>query len=129
MLDLESWAPRVLSLLRVIFALLYVEHGLMLIAQFPAPEPGHHLLTPLILASGYIATVGGALIASIDPASPATQGGLKPGDVILTYDSKPVDRSRQLPRLVADSAPNKPVSIAASAQNIAACSTRTWRCS
>jgi serine protease Do len=53
----------------------------------------------------------GALIASIDPASPATQGGLKPGDVILTYDGKPVDRSRQLPRLVADSAPNKPIKL------------------
>jgi serine protease Do len=53
----------------------------------------------------------GALIASIDPASPATQGGLKPGDVILTYDGKPVDRSRQLPRFVADSAPNKPVKL------------------
>ncbi|MBV8778478.1 MAG: Do family serine endopeptidase [Alphaproteobacteria bacterium] len=53
----------------------------------------------------------GALIASIDPASPATQGGLKPGDVILSYDGKPVERSRQLPRLVADSAPDKPVKL------------------
>jgi len=53
----------------------------------------------------------GALIASIDPASPASQGGLKPGDVILTYDGKPIDRSRQLPRLVADSAPNKPAKL------------------
>ncbi len=44
----------------------------------------------------------GALIASIDQASPAMQGGLKPGDVILTYDGKPVDRSRQLPRFVAE---------------------------
>jgi serine protease Do len=31
--------------------------------------------------------------------------------VILTYDGKPVDRSRQLPRLVADSAPDKPVKL------------------
>ena len=53
----------------------------------------------------------GALIAAIDPASPAMQGGLKPGDVILTYDGKPVDRSRQLPRLVADSAPDKPIKV------------------
>ena len=53
----------------------------------------------------------GALIASIDQGSPAMQGGLKPGDVILTYDGKPVDRSRQLPRLVADSAPDKPVKV------------------
>jgi serine protease Do len=53
----------------------------------------------------------GALIASIDPASPATQSGLRPGDVILSYDGKPVDRSRQLPRFVADSAPEKPVKL------------------
>ncbi|HXC29685.1 MAG TPA: Do family serine endopeptidase [Stellaceae bacterium] len=53
----------------------------------------------------------GALVASVDQASPAMQGGLKPGDVILTYDGKPVDRSRQLPRFVADSVPDKPVKV------------------
>jgi len=53
----------------------------------------------------------GALIAAIDQDSPATQAGLIPGDVILTYDGKPVDRSRQLPRLVADSAPDKPLKL------------------
>jgi serine protease Do len=53
----------------------------------------------------------GALIAAIDPASPATQSGLRPGDVILSYDGKPVDRSRQLPRFVADSVPDKPVKV------------------
>jgi serine protease Do len=31
--------------------------------------------------------------------------------VILSYDGKAVDRSRQLPRFVADSAPNKPVKL------------------
>jgi serine protease Do len=53
----------------------------------------------------------GAMIASIDPASPAAQAKLQPGDVILTYDGKAVDRSRQLPRLVADTPPDKPVKL------------------
>jgi serine protease Do len=48
----------------------------------------------------------GAMIASVDPASPAAQAKLQPGDVILAYDGKPIDRSRQLPRLVADTAPD-----------------------
>ena len=48
----------------------------------------------------------GAMIAAVDPASPAAQAKLQPGDVILAYDGKPIDRSRQLPRLVADSAPD-----------------------
>jgi serine protease Do len=53
----------------------------------------------------------GAMIAAIDPASPAAQAKLQPGDVILAYDGKPIDRSRQLPRLVADTPPEKPVKL------------------
>ena len=53
----------------------------------------------------------GAMIASIDPASPAAQAKLQPGDVILSYDGKSVDRSRQLPRLVADTPPDKTVKL------------------
>jgi serine protease Do len=47
----------------------------------------------------------GAMIAAVDPLSPAAQAKLQPGDVILSYDGKPIDRSRQLPRLVADTPP------------------------
>jgi len=53
----------------------------------------------------------GAMIAVIDPASPAAQAKLQPGDVILAYDGKPIDRSRQLPRLVADTPPETPVKL------------------
>ena len=53
----------------------------------------------------------GAMIAAIDPGSPAAQSKLQPGDVILSYDGKPIDRSRQLPRLVAASQPDKPVKV------------------
>ncbi len=51
----------------------------------------------------------GAMVATIDQASPAAQAKLEPGDVILTYDGKPIDRSRQLPLLVAGTPPNAAV--------------------
>jgi serine protease Do len=53
----------------------------------------------------------GAMVAAIDPGSPAAQAKLQPGDVILSYDGKPIDRSRQLPRLVAASQPEKPAKL------------------
>ncbi len=53
----------------------------------------------------------GAMIAMIDPASPAVDAKLLPGDVILAYDGKPIERSRQLPRLVAGTAPGKSVKL------------------
>jgi serine protease Do len=51
------------------------------------------------------------MIAAIDPGSPAVQAKLQPGDVILSYDGKPIERSRQLPRLVADTTPDKQVKV------------------
>src|SRR5207244_5540463 len=53
----------------------------------------------------------GAMVAIIDPGSPAAQARLQPGDVILSYDGKPIERSRQLPRLVADTPPDKQVKL------------------
>ena len=53
----------------------------------------------------------GAMIAAVDYASPAAQAKLAPGDVILSYDGKPIERSRQLPRLVADTPPDKTVKL------------------
>ncbi len=53
----------------------------------------------------------GAMIAAIDPDSPAQHAELQPGDVILSYDGKPIDRSRQLPRLVAATPPDKQVKV------------------
>ena len=54
----------------------------------------------------------GAMIAAVDWGSPAERAKLQPGDVILSYDGKPIERSRQLPRLVADTPPDKQVKLA-----------------
>ncbi len=48
----------------------------------------------------------GALIADILPESPAARSELRPGDVVLEYDGKPVEFSADLPQYVSQSAPN-----------------------
>lgn len=62
--DLAVWAPRVLSLLRIVAALLFMEHGLMKLFHFPAAQPGApDPLPTLLLAAAWIEVVGGGLIA------------------------------------------------------------------
>lgn len=47
--NLDVWAPRVLSLLRIIAALLFMVHGLMKLFHFPGPQPGAPDPLPMIL--------------------------------------------------------------------------------
>jgi putative oxidoreductase len=62
--NLDVWAPRALSLLRIVAALLFMEHGLMKLFQFPAPQPGAPDPLPMMLmAAALIEVVGGGLIA------------------------------------------------------------------
>ena len=61
---LAVWAPRVLSLLRIIAALLFMEHGLMKLFAFPGPQPGvPDPLPAILLAAAWIEVVAGGLIA------------------------------------------------------------------
>lgn len=53
----------------------------------------------------------GALVAAVDPGSPAAAARLEPGDLILSYDSQPIDQSHALPRLVAATPPGKAVKL------------------
>ena len=62
--NLTAWSPQVLSVLRIIAALLFMEHGLMKLFDFPAPQPGApDPLPPMLLAAAWIEVVGGGLIA------------------------------------------------------------------
>src|SRR5215472_16437254 len=61
---LDSWAPRVLALIRIVTALLFIEHGLIKLVAFPIAMPGMTgPLPPLLMAAALIEVVGGALIA------------------------------------------------------------------
>ncbi|MGC9456195.1 MAG: DegQ family serine endoprotease [Halothiobacillaceae bacterium] len=44
----------------------------------------------------------GALIAQVQPDSPADAGGIRPGDIILRYAGKDIDQSSRLPSLVGE---------------------------
>mgnify|MGYP005838532795 CR=1 FL=1 len=44
----------------------------------------------------------GALVASVTPGGPAEKAGIKPGDVILAFNKKPVPEMTDLPRIVAE---------------------------
>src|SRR5262249_54285879 len=48
-----------------------------------------------------LSTPSGALIASVQAGGPAAASELQPGDVILSFDGRPVAETRDLPRIVA----------------------------
>lgn len=59
---LSRFSPQILGITRIVAGLLFLEHGLMKLAGFPAPMGTGHL-PPLMLAAGLIEVVGGALVA------------------------------------------------------------------
>jgi serine protease Do len=54
----------------------------------------------------------GALVASVTPGGPAEGAEIQPGDVILEFDKKKIDRMRGLPRIVAETPIGKEVEVA-----------------
>jgi serine protease Do len=53
----------------------------------------------------------GALVADVTANSPALEGGVEPGDVIIKFDGADVEEMRDLPRMVADTAVDKTVRV------------------
>ncbi|HEX7970157.1 MAG TPA: PDZ domain-containing protein, partial [Stellaceae bacterium] len=66
-------------------------------------------VTPDIAESVGLDKAKGALVTDVDADGPAAAAKLQPGDVVLSFDGKAVDRSRQLPRLVAGTQAGKEV--------------------
>jgi serine protease Do len=59
-------------------------------------------VTPDIAESLGLDDASGALVSTVNDSSPAAKGGVQPGDVILKFDGKKIDRMRDLPRIVAE---------------------------
>jgi serine protease Do len=53
----------------------------------------------------------GALVSAIEQGGPGDKGGLKVGDIITKFDGKPIERSADLPVLVAEVPAGKPVAV------------------
>ena len=47
----------------------------------------------------------GALVRGVEQDSPAARAGIEPGDIILSFDGKAVEKSADLPRIVGNTAP------------------------
>lgn len=56
-------------------------------------------------------TARGALVAGVTASGPADAAGIEPGDVVITFDGKPVPTMRDLPRMVADTPVGKIVDV------------------
>ncbi|MGC2784587.1 MAG: DoxX family protein [Roseiarcus sp.] len=57
---METWRPYILSIVRIVIGLLYLQHGLSKVFNFPAPSPVPSLSGLLILAA-FLETVGALL--------------------------------------------------------------------
>lgn len=59
----DVWAPRLLAALRIVSALLFLEHGLVKVFGFPpGAAPGPQALLSFLWNAGLIETVGGWLL-------------------------------------------------------------------
>lgn len=70
-------------------------------------------VTPQLAASLGLARSSGvmAVVTEVTENSPAAEAGIKPGDVILEFNGKPLPKSQDLPSLVADTPPGQRITL------------------
>ncbi|MBI5492349.1 MAG: DegQ family serine endoprotease [Deltaproteobacteria bacterium] len=64
-------------------------------------------LTPELAKSFGLKEAKGVLVSSVTPGDPADKGGIKAGDIITSFDGKPITDLGDLPRTVATTPPGK----------------------
>ena len=56
-----------------------------------------------------LSRVRGALVRNVEAGAPADRAGLEPGDVIVSFNDKSIEKSSDLPRIVGDTKPGSKV--------------------
>jgi serine protease Do len=67
------------------------------------------MVTPDIAESMGMDKPHGALVADVTPGSPSEKAGLNAGDVIIQFDGRAINESKELPRVVAETEVGKEV--------------------
>jgi serine protease Do len=62
-------------------------------------------VTPELAKSFGMSEPKGALVAEVNPGSPAEKAGIQRGDIIIEFNGHPIHEMNELPRLVAETAP------------------------
>ena len=73
-----------------------------------AQDVSPHLASSLSLTRGAGEM---AVVTEVTDNSPAAEGGVKTGDVILEFNGKPVPKSQEFPSVIADTSPGQKVSL------------------
>jgi serine protease Do len=68
-------------------------------------------ISPEVAENLGLGTAEGALVSDVVPTGPAEKAGIRAGDVIVSFDNRPIREMRDLPRLVADTPVDKMVSV------------------
>jgi serine protease Do len=68
-------------------------------------------VTPELAKTFGMSEARGALVAEVNPGSPAQKAGMKRGDIIIAFNGHPIHEMNELPRLVADTAPGSKATV------------------
>ncbi|MDO8426338.1 MAG: DegQ family serine endoprotease [Deltaproteobacteria bacterium] len=68
-------------------------------------------LTPELAKSFGLKEAKGVLVSSVNPGDPAEKAGIRPGDIIISFDGRPITDLSDLPRTVASTPPGKDVEV------------------
>jgi serine protease Do len=69
------------------------------------------VVTPELAKSFGLSAPKGALVAEVNPGTPAEKAGLQRGDIIIDFNGSPIKQMSQLPRLVAATSPGTKVTV------------------